>query len=172
MIFQVISKLSVQWLIGNIPWTDDKSIVSHWCPHVVVYHYMFYVIFVRGSITCQEFQSFINVLINHASSSIKLSNSLRTYSLGTLLVVQWLRLCTPNTGGPSSIPGRATRSHMPQYRVQMPTQRRLKTPSATVKIECSQTNKKDLSIKFICKVVLSLSEFREQTHMMKKPSER
>ena len=87
-----------------------------------------------SSITCQEFQSFINVLINHASSSIKLSNSLRTYSLGTLLVVQWLRLCIPNTGGPSSIPGRATRSHMPQYRVQMPTQRRLKTPSATVKI--------------------------------------
>ena len=75
-----------------------------------------------SSITCQEFQSFINVLTHHASSSIRLLNSLRTYSVGTLLVVQWLRLCTPNTGGPSSIPGQGTRSHMPQHRVQMPTQ--------------------------------------------------
>ncbi|TEA34858.1 hypothetical protein DBR06_SOUSAS4310039, partial [Sousa chinensis] len=35
------------------------------------------------------------------------------------LVVQWLRLCTPNAGGPGSIPGQRTRSHMPQLRVCM-----------------------------------------------------
>ncbi|TEA37944.1 hypothetical protein DBR06_SOUSAS37410008, partial [Sousa chinensis] len=28
------------------------------------------------------------------------------------LVVQWLRLCAPNAGGPGSIPGWGTRSHM------------------------------------------------------------
>ncbi|TEA37693.1 hypothetical protein DBR06_SOUSAS9210008, partial [Sousa chinensis] len=28
------------------------------------------------------------------------------------LVVQWLRLCAPNAGGPGSIPGQGTRSHM------------------------------------------------------------
>ena len=27
-------------------------------------------------------------------------------------MVQWLRLCTPNAGGPGSIPGQETRSHM------------------------------------------------------------
>ena len=32
--------------------------------------------------------------------------------LGTTLVVQWVRLHAPNVGGPSSIPGRGTRSHM------------------------------------------------------------
>ena len=32
--------------------------------------------------------------------------------LGTSLVVQWLRLCTPNAGGLGSIPGQGTRSHM------------------------------------------------------------
>ena len=31
---------------------------------------------------------------------------------GTSLMVQWVRLRTPIAGGPGSIPGRATRSHM------------------------------------------------------------
>ena len=31
---------------------------------------------------------------------------------GTSLVVQWLRLCTPNAGGLGSIPGQGSRSHM------------------------------------------------------------
>ena len=36
--------------------------------------------------------------------------------LGTSLVVQWLRFGGPNEGGPVSIPGQGTRSHMPQVR--------------------------------------------------------
>ncbi|TEA34456.1 hypothetical protein DBR06_SOUSAS23310014, partial [Sousa chinensis] len=32
--------------------------------------------------------------------------------LRTSLVVQWVRLHTPNAGGPGSIPGQRTRSHM------------------------------------------------------------
>ena len=32
--------------------------------------------------------------------------------LGTSLVVQWVRLRTSNAGGPGSIPGQGTRSHM------------------------------------------------------------
>ncbi|TEA38516.1 hypothetical protein DBR06_SOUSAS110424, partial [Sousa chinensis] len=43
------------------------------------------------------------------------------------LVVQWLRLRTPNAGGLGSIPGHGTRSHMPQLRVHMP---QLKIPHA------------------------------------------
>ena len=38
---------------------------------------------------------------------------------GTSLVVQWLRLCTPNAGGPGSILDRGNRSHMLQLRVHM-----------------------------------------------------
>ena len=34
--------------------------------------------------------------------------------LGTALVVQWLRLCTPNVGRPGPIPGQGTKSHVPQ----------------------------------------------------------
>ena len=49
----------------------------------------------------------------------------------TTLVVQWLRLCAPNAGDLSSIPGQGTRSHMPQ----------LKIPCATIKTWCSQINK-------------------------------
>ena len=45
---------------------------------------------------------------------------------------QWLRLCTPSAGGPGSIPGQGTRSHMLQLRVCMP---QLKIPHATVKIK-------------------------------------
>ncbi|TEA28725.1 hypothetical protein DBR06_SOUSAS16410001, partial [Sousa chinensis] len=36
------------------------------------------------------------------------------------LVVQWLRLHAPNTGGAGSIPGWGTRSHVPQLRARMP----------------------------------------------------
>ena len=32
-------------------------------------------------------------------------------------MVQGLRLCAPNTGGPGSIPGQGTRFHMSQIRV-------------------------------------------------------
>ena len=32
--------------------------------------------------------------------------------LGTSLVVQWIRLHAPSVGGPGSIPGQGTRSHM------------------------------------------------------------
>ena len=35
---------------------------------------------------------------------------------GTSLVVQWLRPCAPNAGGPGSIPGQGTRSHVLQLR--------------------------------------------------------
>ncbi|TEA33121.1 hypothetical protein DBR06_SOUSAS24310008, partial [Sousa chinensis] len=43
------------------------------------------------------------------------------------LVVQWLRLCAPNAGGPGSIPGQGTRSRMLQ----------LKAPHAAMKIPCA-----------------------------------
>ena len=36
------------------------------------------------------------------------------------MVVQWLGLCTPNTGGPDLIPGQGPRSHMLQLRVLTP----------------------------------------------------
>ena len=32
-------------------------------------------------------------------------------------MVQWLGLCAPNAGGPGSIPGRGTRSHMLQLKI-------------------------------------------------------
>ena len=51
--------------------------------------------------------------------------------MGTSLVVQWLRLCTPNAGGLGSIPGQRT-----------------KIPHAATKTWCSQINwgKKNLYI--------------------------
>ena len=44
---------------------------------------------------------------------------LKIPALGTFLVVQWRRLCTPNAGVPGSIPGQGTRSHLLQLRVCM-----------------------------------------------------
>ena len=61
-------------------------------------------------------------------------------------MVQWLRLCTPNAGGLSSIPSQETRSHMPQLRVHMPqpktlnSQQRSKIPSCP-KTWCIRRNK-------------------------------
>ena len=36
---------------------------------------------------------------------------------GTSRVVQWLRLCAQNVGGPGLIPGQGTRSHMLQLNI-------------------------------------------------------
>ena len=52
----------------------------------------------------------------------------------------WLRFHTPNAGGLGSIPGQATRSHMPQLRVCM-LQLRSKIPHVTTKTGYSQISK-------------------------------
>ena len=57
---------------------------------------------------------------------------LREFHEGTSMVVQWLRLCAPDAGGPGLISGQGTRSHMPQLRVRRP---QLKIPPATTKIK-------------------------------------
>ena len=57
---------------------------------------------------------------------------------GTSLVVQWLRLCALNAGGPGSIPGQGTRSCMSQLRPCMP---QLKILHAATKTWHCQINK-------------------------------
>ena len=52
---------------------------------------------------------------------------------GTFLVVQWLRLHSPNAGALGSIPPQRTRSHMPQLR--------LKILHAATKTQSSQIHK-------------------------------
>ena len=52
-------------------------------------------------------------------------------NIETSLVVQWLKLHTPNAGGPGLIPGQETTSHTLQ----------LKMPHATTKTQHSQINK-------------------------------
>ena len=42
--------------------------------------------------------------------------SLNKYTVGTSLVVQWLRLQAPNAGVLGLTPGQGTRSHMPQLK--------------------------------------------------------
>ena len=49
----------------------------------------------------------------------KVTLVLKGLSLGTLLVVQWLRLCTPNIGDPGLIPDQGTGSHMMELRARM-----------------------------------------------------
>ena len=57
---------------------------------------------------------------------------------GTSLVAQWIRLHTPNAGGPRSIPGQGTRSCMLQLRICMP---QLRSLHAATKTACNQINK-------------------------------
>ena len=57
---------------------------------------------------------------------------------GSSMVVQWLRLCTLNTGGLVSMSGQETRSHMPQLRVYMP---QLKIPCAGRPCPTKQINR-------------------------------
>ena len=71
---------------------------------------------------------------------------------GTSLVVQWLRLHTPNAGGPGSIPGQGTRSHThaatknSHATTKEPALPQLKSPPATTKTQHNQNKKKNLNI--------------------------
>ena len=47
---------------------------------------------------------------------LAVQGTLKSLLHGISLVVQWLRLRTHNAGGPGSIPGQGTRSHMQQLR--------------------------------------------------------
>ena len=47
----------------------------------------------------------------------------KTATPGTSLVVQWLRIHSPNAGGPGPIPGQGTRTQMLQLRVCKPQRR-------------------------------------------------
>ena len=58
--------------------------------------------------------------------------------MGTSLVIQRLRLHTPNAGGPGSIPSQATRLHMLQLKVLHTT---VKIPHTATKTWCSQVSK-------------------------------
>ena len=64
---------------------------------------------------------------------------------GTSLVVQWLRLHTPNEGSPGLTPGQGIRSHIPQLRAHVPQLKipnvATKIPHATTKTQRSQINK-------------------------------
>ena len=55
--------------------------------------------------------------------------TLPLFDLGTGLVVQWLRLGTPNAGGPGSIPGQGARAQKLQLKILHPT---TKTPSRQI----------------------------------------
>ena len=65
--------------------------------------------------------------------------------------VHCLRLHAPNAGGPGSIPGQVTRSHMPQLSVHMPQLKILhaatKILHATTKTRHSQINFKKIKRK-------------------------
>ena len=67
----------------------------------------------------------------HKCSGRLVYHNINMYTLGTSLMVQWLRFHTPNTGGTRSIPSQGTRSHTMQ----------LKILHAATKTLCSQINK-------------------------------
>ena len=69
----------------------------------------------------------------------------KTVTYGAFLVVQWLKLHAPNAGGPSSIPGQGTRSHMLQLNILYAAS---KMPLVTIKIWHTQISKIK---KYFCK---------------------
>ena len=73
--------------------------------------------------------------IHCTPGSLHGAGDLRWAEARTSLVVQWLRLCVPNGGDLSSIPGQRTRSHVSQLRVRMP---QLEILCAATKTWCHQ----------------------------------
>ena len=89
------------------------------------------------------------------STNFSISSSSKDLEAGTTQVVHQLRLRAPNAGGPGTIPGRETRSRMPQLRACMPQLKKkishaaakmkilhvaVKIPHAATKTPCDQIN--------------------------------
>ena len=74
------------------------------------------------------------------SRSVSKFPFLKRTSVGPSLVVQWLRLWTPNAGALGSIPGQGTRPHMLQLNIPYAASRQ-KILCATPKTQLSQINK-------------------------------
>ena len=92
----------------------------------------------------QDQSSLPNGAPSHHFWSQLICHLLRRTFFGTFLVIQWLRLHASNAGGPSSIPGWGTRSHILQLKLPILQLRvhmlQLKIPCATAKSQCSQIN--------------------------------
>ena len=87
---------------------------------------------------CWEYFSFPSIpWTSFSYFSIKIQLRKKNSAEGTSLMVQWLRLLTPNAGSPGSVPGQGTRSRMPKLRVRMP---QLKILHAATKTQCNQIN--------------------------------
>ena len=90
---------------------------------------------------CGRYYNCLKFLTTTCESTIISKKFNSNYKIrGTTLVVQWLRLRTPNAGSQGSMPGLGARSHLPQLRVQMP-QVKCHIPHAATKTQCSQINK-------------------------------
>ena len=69
-----------------------------------MYHSLFIHSPIEGYLGCFQ----VLAIMNKATVNIYIY----IFVMGTSLMVQWVRLHAPNAGGPGSIPGRGTRSHM------------------------------------------------------------
>ena len=59
------------------------------------------------------------MMLQIATSQVQTQEAKKVYPRETSLVVQWLRLCIPSTGGLGLIPDQGARSYMPQLSIFM-----------------------------------------------------
>ena len=114
----------------------------HWARNAGHLHY-------KDTHTCTRTNEHCNSkscdITSGAVVSRKYSPAAKKNGAGASLVVQQLRLRTPDAGDPGSIPGQGTRSRMPQLRARVPQLRarvpQLKIPHAATKTQGSPINK-------------------------------
>ena len=74
----------------------------------------------RGDLTlvqAQEVSCSIARALPQSQDGSCLCSHFKSKDFGTSLMVQWLRFCAPNEGGPGLILGQGTRSHMRQLKI-------------------------------------------------------
>ena len=98
---------------------------------VVISHCVYPFIFIQVSVDLGSF--YLLAIVSDAAVNMSVQYIYFFFSktkTGTSLVVQWLRLQTPNAGGPDSIPGQGTKDLTPQ----------LKILCVATKTQCRQIN--------------------------------
>ena len=150
-VLKLTCSTSVPWFCSRIQWPGWKSL---WEPgYQQVQYWRVYDFRQCWNISAPTMIPHLKgiqwcFLIFTSLSCSNLTDINQILGVGTSLVVQWLRLCTPNARGLDSLSGRETRSHVLQRRVlevqlkdnHMP-QWRSEIPCATAKTQCTQIKK-------------------------------
>ena len=97
---------------STLSWESDQFLNKHAGLEMLLWLFFRKHNPLKSMIWLEPHKSHKRIRIKTGKKHGKMKSWFKRNPVGTSLVVQWLRLWAPNAGGPGSIPGQGTRSHV------------------------------------------------------------